>query len=178
MHSLTPALGEGFTQLLLLTVTGLENSHQSTAASPFPNKLIPGQSPHPDLDHQLESFLPHLVLALLLKVPAGTGHGGTEASWRPWFSLSLFQRASMGLGGLLYWDGAAGPVAHSTHPARARVAEGTVNTVPRWSLDRGKHRILLLERQKELSYRRLAKAQNGNIGSLGKDTGELRENRG
>lgn len=177
MHSLIPAMGEGFRQLLL-TMTGFENAHQSTAAFPFPDKLIPGPRPHPDLEHQLESFFPHLVLALLLKVPTGTSHGGMEGSWRPWFRVSLFQRAGMGLGGLLYWDGAAGPVAHSTYPARARVAEGTVNTVPRWSLDRGKHSIPLLERQKELSYQRVAKAQNGNIGSLGEDTGELRENRG
>lgn len=53
-----------------------------------------------------------------------------------------------------------------------------MKTVPHGSLDRGKHSIPLLERQKELSYQRVAKAQNGNIGSLGEDTGELRENRG
>ena len=106
----------GRVQQLLLPMTGLENAHQSTAAFPFPDKLIPGPRPHPDLDHQLESFFPHLVLALLLKVPAGTSHGGMEGSWRPWFRVSLFQRAGMGLGGLLYWDGAAGPIAHSTYP--------------------------------------------------------------
>lgn len=96
----------------------------------------------------METFLPHLVLALLLRVPAGTGQGGTEASWRPWLRESLFQRAGMGPGGMLHWVGAAGPVAHSTHPARARVAEGTVNTVPDWSLGRGEQSIPLLGRQK------------------------------
>lgn len=67
-------------------------------------------------------------------------------SWRPRLREFFFQRAGMGLGGMLYRDGAAGPVAHSTHPARARVAEGTVNTVPDLSLDRGQQRIPLLGR--------------------------------
>lgn len=58
----------------------------------------------------------------------------------------------MGLESVLYWDGAAGSVAHSTYAARARVAEGTVNTVPDWNLGRGEQSILLLGRQKELSY--------------------------
>lgn len=57
----------------------------------------------------------------------------------------------MGPGSMLYGDGAAGPVAHGTHPARARVAEGTVNTVPDWSLGRREQSIPLLGRQKELS---------------------------
>lgn len=47
-----PAVGEGFNKRqLLLTMTGFENLHQSTAASLFPHKLIPGPNPHPDLEH-------------------------------------------------------------------------------------------------------------------------------
>lgn len=73
----------------------------------------------------------------------------------------------MGLGSVLYWDGAAGSVAHSTYTARARVAEGTVKTVPDWNLGRGEQSILLLGRQKELTYRKLANNQDGNLGSWG-----------
>lgn len=56
------------------------------------------------------------------------------------------QRSGMRSGGVLYWDVVTGPVANSTHPARARVAEGTVTTVPNLSLGRGEQSISLLGR--------------------------------
>lgn len=118
---------EGFRQLLL-TMTGFENAHRSSCSLSLPDKLIPGPCPHPDLDHQLESFFPHLVLALLLKVTAGTGHGGTEGRKALVQGVAL-PRAGMGLGGSAVLGWGCWSVAHSTYPARARVAEGTVNTI-------------------------------------------------
>lgn len=126
---------EGFRQLLL-TMTGFENAHRSNCSLSFPDKLIPGPCPHRIL---ITSWSPSsLILSwrCFSRSPQGFGHGGTEGSWRPCGSgVSLFKELAWGWGVCCTGMGLLVRL-HIAYPARARVAEGTVNTVPRWSLDR------------------------------------------